>query len=66
MSKSIICNSYLSTINVSLLLSKSDPLIIDDKINRERDTFKLNMDIRGSIDWQEFKGVYNNVMKVDI
>ena len=32
------------------LLSKSGPLIIDDKVNREKGTFKPNVDIKGSID----------------
>ena len=31
------------------LLSKGGPLVINNKVNREKDTFKLNMDIRGSI-----------------
>ena len=35
---------------ILLLLSRSDSLIINNKINRERGTFKLNMDIKGNID----------------
>ena len=35
---------------ILLLLSRSDTLIINNKINKKRDTFKLNMDIKGSID----------------
>ena len=32
------------------LPSRGSPLVIDDKVNREKGTFKPNMDIRGSID----------------
>ena len=32
------------------LPNKCDPLIINNKINREKNTFKLNIDIKGSID----------------
>ena len=35
---------------ILLLLSRSDTLIINNKINKKRDTFKLNMDIRNNID----------------
>ena len=35
---------------ILLLPSKSGPLVIDDKVDKERSTFKLNVDIRGSID----------------
>ena len=35
---------------VPLLLSKGSPLVIDDKVDRERGTFKLNVDIRSSVD----------------
>ena len=35
---------------VSLLPSKGGFLVIDDKVDRERGTFKSNVDIRGSID----------------
>ena len=48
------------------LPSKGSPLVIDDKVDRERGTFKLNMDIRSGVDQQEFKGVYNSVVKVDV
>ena len=41
-------------------------MIINNKINRERDTFKPNMDVRGSVDQREFKRVYNSVVKVDM
>ena len=51
---------------ILLLSSKSGFLIIDDKIDRERDTLKLNVNIKGSIDQQEFKRVYNSVVKVDV
>ena len=51
---------------VLLLLSKSGPLIIDDKVNRERGTFKPNMDVKSSIDQQEFKRVYNSIVKIDV
>ena len=34
---------------ISLLLSKNNSLIINNKVNRERDTFKPNVDIRGSV-----------------
>ena len=33
------------------LLNKNNSLVISDKVNREKDTFKLNINIRGSIDW---------------
>ena len=48
------------------LLSRGGSLIIDDKVDRERGTFKPNMDIRGSVDRQEFKRVYNNIMKINV
>ena len=48
------------------LLSRGSPLIIDNKINREKDTFKPNMDIKDSINWWEFKKIYNNIVKIDI
>ena len=51
---------------VPLLPSRDNPLVIDDKANRERGTFEPNMDIRGSIDWQEFKRVYDSVVKVNM
>ena len=51
---------------ISLLLSRDSPLVINDKIDRERGTFKPNIDIRGSIDWWKFKGVYNSIVKTDI
>ena len=35
---------------VPSLLSKGSPLIINNKVNREKGTFKLNMDIENSID----------------
>ena len=35
---------------ILLLPSKGDSLIINDKIDRERGTFKLNINVRGSID----------------
>ena len=34
---------------VSLLLSRGGPLIIDDKVDREKGTFKPNIDVRSSI-----------------
>ena len=51
---------------VLLLPSKGSPLVIDDKVDREKGTFEPNVDIRGGIDQQEFKGVYNSVVKVNI
>ena len=70
-SKLIIYSFYLPTITmevgiVPLLLSKDSSLVINDKVDRERGTFEPNVDIRGGIDWQEFKGVYDSVVKVDI
>ena len=54
-------------VRVILLLSnKGGSLVINDKVDRERGTFKLNMDIRSGVDQQEFKGVYNSVVKVDV
>ena len=35
---------------VLLLLSKGGPLVINNKINRKRDTFELNVGVRSSID----------------
>ena len=51
---------------VSLLPSRGGFLVIDDKVDRERGTFKPNVDVRDGIDWWEFKRVYNSVVKVDI
>ena len=51
---------------VLLLLSRGNPLIINDKIDRERGTFKPNVDVRGSIDQWEFKRVYDSIVKVDM
>ena len=48
------------------LLSKDSPLVINNKVDKERGTFELNVGIRSSIDWQKFKGVYNNIVKIDI
>ena len=48
------------------LLNRSDSLVINNKVDRERGTFEPNIDIRGGINWWEFKGVYNSVVKVDI
>ena len=46
--------------------SRGNPLVIDDKVDREKGTFEPNVDVRGSIDQWEFKGVYDSVVKVDI
>ena len=35
---------------VLLLLSKGGPLVINNKVDRERGTFKLNVDIRSGVD----------------
>ena len=35
---------------VPSLPSRGSPLVIDDKVDRERGTFEPNVDIRGSID----------------
>ena len=51
---------------ILLLPSRDSPLVINDKVDREKGTFKPNVNIRGGIDQQEFKGVYNSVMKVDM
>ena len=51
---------------VLLLPSRGNSLVIDDKVNRERGTFEPNVDIRGNINQQEFKGVYDSVMKIDM
>ena len=51
---------------ILLLPSRGSPLVINNKVNRERGTFEPNMDVRGSIDQQEFKGVYNSVVKIDV
>ena len=66
---SVILTHLLQTIGVGVVPSLSNrggSLVINDKIDRERGTFEPNMDVRGSIDWQEFKRVYNNVVKVDV
>ena len=34
---------------ILLLPSKSGPLVIDDKVDRKRSTFKPNIDVKGSI-----------------
>ena len=49
-----------------MLLSKSDSLVINNKVNKERGIFKPNMDIKGGINWWEFKKVYDNIVKIDI
>ena len=48
------------------LPSRGSPLVIDDKVDREKGTFELNIDVRGGINRQEFKGVYNSMVKVDV
>ena len=48
------------------LPSRGSPLVINDKVDRKKGTFEPNVDVRGGIDRQEFKGVYNSVVKVDI
>ena len=35
---------------VSLLLSRGSPLVIDNKVDRKRGTFKPNVDVKSSID----------------
>ena len=34
---------------ILLLLNKNDSLIIDNKVNREKDTFKPNIDIKDNV-----------------
>ena len=66
---SVVLDHLLQTVEVRVILSllnKSNSLIINDKVDRERGTFKSNVDIKGSIDWREFKEVYNSMVKVDI
>ena len=48
------------------MLNRGGSLVINNKVDRERGTFKLNVDIRSSVDQQEFKGVYNSVVKVNV
>ena len=48
------------------MLSRGGPLVINNKVDRERGTFEPNIDIRDSIDWWKFKGVYNSIVKIDI
>ena len=48
------------------LPSRGNSLVIDDKVDKERGTFEPNVDVRGSIDWWEFKRVYNSMVKVDV
>ena len=50
---SIVLNCLLQTVGVGVipsLLSRGSPLVIDDKVDRERGTFKPNVDVRDSID----------------
>ena len=35
---------------ILLLLSRGSPLIINNKVDRERGTFEPNVDVRGGID----------------
>ena len=51
---------------VPLLPSRGSSLVIDNKVDKEKGTFKPNMDVRGDIDQQEFKRVYDSVVKVDM
>ena len=51
---------------IPLLLSRGSSLVINDKVDRERGTFEPNVNVKGGIDWWEFKGVYNSVVKVDM
>ena len=51
---------------VPLLPSKGSSLVINNKVDRERGTFEPNMDVRGGVDQQEFKGVYDSMIKVDV
>ena len=36
---------------VLLLLNRGGFLVIDDKVDGERGTFKPNVNVRGSVDW---------------
>ena len=47
------------------LLSKGGSLVIDNKVDRERGTFKSNVNVEG-VDWQEFKRVYNSIVKINV
>ena len=50
---SVILVYLLQTVEVRVvpsLLSRGSPLIIDNKINREKGTFKPNMNVESSID----------------
>ena len=51
---------------VLLLPSRGNPLVIDNKVDRERGIFKPNVNVRGSVDQWEFKEVYNSVVKVNV
>ena len=48
------------------LPSRGNSLVINYKVDREKSIFEPNMDVKGSVDRQEFKGVYNSVVKVDM
>ena len=66
---SIILTYLLQTVEVRvipLLLSRGGFLVINNKIDKKKSTFKLNMDVKGSIDQWEFKRVYNSVVKIDM
>ena len=51
---------------VPLLPSRGNSLVINDKVDRERGTFKPNVDVRGGVDQREFKGVYDSMVKIDV
>ena len=66
---SIIFTYLLQIVRVRVVLSlpnRGGPLVIDDKIDREKGIFEPNMDVKSSINWQEFKRVYNNIVKIDM
>ena len=46
--------------------SRDGLLVINNEVDRERGTFEPNMDVRDNIDWQEFKRVYDSVVKVNM
>ena len=50
---SIVLDCLLQTIGVRvvpLLPNRGNPLVINDKVDRERGTFEPNVDVRGSVD----------------
>ena len=48
------------------MLSRDGSLVINNKVDKEKGIFRSNMNVKSGIDWQEFKEVYNSIVKIDI